>query len=120
MLPVSLSQLIHGPDSNNDRKSWNKRLGKCDFTLALMLLVNIQSSSGDLSQLSLRSLPSPHSFISSGQEFTSWIIWGSTGDESSAFFSHSTELASILLKYGQYDAVEVCFFVFKLFMIRIF
>lgn len=93
-------------DSNIDRKSWNERLGKCDFTLAFMLLLNIRSSSGDLSHLSLRSLPSPRSFISSVRDFTSWMIWGSTGEESSAFFSHSTELASILLKHGQYDAVE--------------
>ena len=78
-----------------------------------MLLVNIQSPSGDLSQLSLRSLPSSHRFISSVQDFTSWIIWGSTGEESSAFFSHSTELESILLRHGQYDAVEVCFYSFN-------
>ena len=113
LLPWPWSHFLHGPDSNIDRKSWNERLGKCDFTLAFMLLLNIRSSSGDLSHLSLRSLPSPRSFISSVRDFTSWMIWGSTGEESSAFFSHSTELASILLKHGQYDAVEVCLYAFN-------
>jgi len=88
------------------KRSWNEKLGKCHFTLAFILLHNIQSSSGDRSNLSSRCLPSSHDISNSMREFTSWIIWGKSG-ESSAFLSHSTELAPILLRHGQYDATEV-------------
>ncbi|KAA8545346.1 hypothetical protein F0562_020130 [Nyssa sinensis] len=93
-------------DGNVNKRSWNEKLGKCDFTLAFILLLNAQSTSEDQSQLSSRHLPDPSSFISSVREFTSWIIWGITGEESSVFFGHSTELALILLRHGQFDAVE--------------
>ncbi|KAE8022771.1 hypothetical protein FH972_008545 [Carpinus fangiana] len=92
-------------DSNMSKRSWNERLGKCHFTLAFILLHNIQSSSGDHSKLSSRCLPSSHDVINSMRDLTSWIIWGKSG-ESSAFLSHSTELALILLRHGQYDAIE--------------
>jgi hypothetical protein len=88
------------------KRSWNEKLGKCHFTLAFILLHNIQSSSGDHSKLSSRCLPSSHDVINSMRDLTSWIIWGKSG-ESSAFLSHSTELALILLRHGQYDAIEV-------------
>ncbi|GLT68100.1 hypothetical protein SLA2020_403600 [Shorea laevis] len=92
-------------DSNMCKRSWNEKLGKCHFTLAFILLHNIQSSSGDHSNLSSRCLPSSHDIINSMRDFTSWIIWGKSG-ESSAFLSHATELAPILLRHGQYDAIE--------------
>ncbi|XP_059445417.1 nuclear pore complex protein NUP160 isoform X2 [Corylus avellana] len=92
-------------DSNMSKRSWNEKLGKCHFTLAFILLHNIQSSSGDHSNLSSKCLPSSHDVINSMHDFTSWIIWGKSG-ESSAFLSHSTELALILLRHGQYDAIE--------------
>ena len=88
------------------KRSWNEKLGKCHFTLAFILLHNIQSSSGDHSKLSSRCLPSSRDVINSMCDLTSWIIWGKSG-ESSAFLSHSTELALILLRHGQYDAIEV-------------
>lgn len=93
-------------DNSVDKRSWNEKLGKCDFTLGCILSLDIQSSSEDQSHLSLRCLPDPASFINSMQDFTSWIIWGRTGEENPSFFSHSTELALILLRHGQYDAVE--------------
>uniref|UniRef100_A0A5B7BIU5 Uncharacterized protein n=1 Tax=Davidia involucrata TaxID=16924 RepID=A0A5B7BIU5_DAVIN len=93
-------------DGNVNKRSWNEKLGKCDFTLAFILLLNAQSTSEDQSHLSSRHLPDPRSFIYSIRDFTSWIIWGMTGEESSVFFGHSTELALILLRHGQFDAVE--------------
>lgn len=96
------------PDSKINKTSWNEQLGRCDFTLAFILLLNFQSSSEDQTRHSFRRLPDPSGFISSVREFTSWIIWGKTGEESSSFFSHLTDLAVILLRHGQCDAVEVC------------
>ncbi|KAF6156793.1 hypothetical protein GIB67_033262 [Kingdonia uniflora] len=96
-------------DSNTNKKSWNGKLGTCDFTLGSLLFLNFQNSSDDLGHLSSRSFPSPSKFISSVRNFNSWIIWGGTGEESSNFFGHSTELAMILLRHGQYEAVENLF-----------
>ncbi|KAF7127679.1 hypothetical protein RHSIM_Rhsim11G0112000 [Rhododendron simsii] len=93
-------------DNSVDKRSWNEKLGKCDFTFGCILLLDAQSSSEDQSHLSVRCLPDPASFIKSMRDFTSWIIWGRTGEENPSFFSHSTELALILLRHGQYDAVE--------------
>ncbi|XP_052192841.1 nuclear pore complex protein NUP160 isoform X2 [Diospyros lotus] len=93
-------------DNTIDRKSWNEKLGKWDFTLACILSLNTQSSFGDQSRLLVKCLPDPANIINSVREFTSWIMWGRTGEETSTFFSHSTELALILLKHGQYNAVE--------------
>lgn len=56
------------------------------------------------------SLPDPQVVTSTVRRFTSWIIWGMNGDDSSAFLSHSTELALILIRHGQYKAAEVKFF----------
>ncbi|KAF8378929.1 hypothetical protein HHK36_028354 [Tetracentron sinense] len=94
------------PDGNIDKSSWKEKLGTCNFTLAFILILNFRSSSEDQDYISSRYLPSPGNLIGSVQNFTSWIIWGRTGEESSAFFSNSTELAKILLRHGQYGAVE--------------
>lgn len=95
-------------DNNTGKRSWSEKLGKCDFTLAYVLLLNIQNSAEDKSHDSFRRLPDPSSILSSVRDFTSWIMWGSTGEESSAFFSHSTELSLFLFRHGQCDAVQVC------------
>ncbi|CAH9085976.1 unnamed protein product [Cuscuta europaea] len=100
------SQLSSLHLDNNERRSWNEKLGKSDFTLAFLLLLSIQCSSDTQSDLSFRSLPDPTCIKNSVQHFTSWIIWGVIGEGSSGFFSHSVELALILLRHGQYDAVE--------------
>ncbi|XP_062108027.1 nuclear pore complex protein NUP160 [Humulus lupulus] len=92
-------------DNNASKRSWNEKLGKCDFPLAFVLLLNTRSSTRD-SHLYSKYLPNLHDIIRSVRNFSSWIIWGKTG-ESSTFLSHSTELALILLKNGQYDAVEL-------------
>ncbi|KAL5542946.1 hypothetical protein UlMin_010656 [Ulmus minor] len=91
-------------DSNAGKRSWNEKLGKCDFPLAFIFLSNTQSSFGD-QYLHSRYLPNMHDIIILVRNFGSWIIWGRTGD-STTFLSHSTELALILLRHGQYDAVE--------------
>lgn len=88
------------------KRSWNEKLGKCHFTLAFILLLNMQSLPGGHTLLSSRCLPNPHDISNSIQDFTSWIIWGKSGEPSS-FLSHSRELALILLRHGQYDAAKV-------------
>ncbi|KAK0591184.1 hypothetical protein LWI29_036588 [Acer saccharum] len=93
-------------DSNIGKRSWSENHGKCHFTLAFILQLIIQGSSGDPSLMSLRSLPNPQDVTSSIRGFTSWIIWGEMGEESSSFLRRSTQLALILLQHGQYDAVE--------------
>ncbi|XP_024959556.1 nuclear pore complex protein NUP160 isoform X1 [Cynara cardunculus var. scolymus] len=93
-------------DSSIDRRSWNDKLGKCDFTLAFILLLDHQSSFGDQSRVDSRHLPHPSSFIAPVRNFISWIVWGRSEDGSSSFSSRSTMLALILLKHGQFDAVE--------------
>ncbi|KAK4566003.1 hypothetical protein RGQ29_002278 [Quercus rubra] len=92
-------------DSNMGKRSWNEKLGKCHFTLAFILLLNMQSLPGGHTLLSSRCLPNPHDISNSIQDFTSWIIWGKSGEPSS-FLSHSRELALILLRHGQYDAAK--------------
>ncbi|KAK6925523.1 Nuclear pore complex protein NUP160, partial [Dillenia turbinata] len=93
-------------DSSFDKRLLNENLGKCGFSLAFILLLYSQCYSGNQSCCSLKCLPSPDNFMCSIQDFSSWLIWGRTGEESSAFFGHSTELAQMLLRHGQYEAVE--------------
>ncbi|KAL2491059.1 SUPPRESSOR OF AUXIN RESISTANCE1 [Abeliophyllum distichum] len=93
-------------DGNDDKRSWNERLGKCDFPLAFILLLSMRSSYGDLGHLSFRRLSNPSSLISLSREFASWIIWGRAGEESSVSFSHSIDLAVVLLRHGQFNAAE--------------
>ena len=96
-------------DNSIDRRSWNERLGKCDFTLAFILLLDHQSSFKDQNRVDNDSkhLPNPTSFIGPVRSFISRIVWGRSDDVSSSFSTHSTMLALILLKHGQFDAVEV-------------
>ncbi|KAK6121287.1 hypothetical protein DH2020_044990 [Rehmannia glutinosa] len=93
-------------DSSVDRRLWSGKLGKSEFSLAFILLLSMQSSSGELGKLSFSRLPNPSSLINLSREFTSWIIWGRTGEESSVFFSNSIDLALVLLRHGQYNATE--------------
>ncbi|XP_012074439.1 nuclear pore complex protein NUP160 isoform X1 [Jatropha curcas] len=92
-------------DGSTDKRSWNEKLGKCNFTLAFILLLSIQISHGDPNRPS-RYLPNPQEILCSVRDFTSWIIWGKSGEESNSFLKRSTELALILLRHSQYDAVE--------------
>ncbi|XP_040960672.1 nuclear pore complex protein NUP160 isoform X3 [Gossypium hirsutum] len=100
-------------DNKINKRSWREKLGKCDFTLASLLLLNNQSSSGYERHLSLGCLLNPHEIITSVQKFASWIVWGNTGDVSSSFLRRSTELAIVLLRNGQYDAVEYLLAIFE-------
>ncbi|KAG5228130.1 nuclear pore complex protein [Salix suchowensis] len=93
-------------DNKTDRRSWNEKLGKCGFTLAFILSQTFQSSSGDPSQPSSQCLPNPQEIVNLVRGFTSWIIWGKTGEESTSFLRRSSEIALILLRHGQYGAVE--------------
>ncbi|KAL3729190.1 hypothetical protein ACJRO7_026308 [Eucalyptus globulus] len=90
-------------DSSSDRGSWEEKLGRSDFVLAFILLLSSNSFSEGLDM----SLPDPQVVTSTVRRFTSWMIWGMNGDDSSAFLSHSTELALILIRHGQYKAAEL-------------
>ncbi|KAM5553851.1 hypothetical protein ABKV19_025868 [Rosa sericea] len=92
-------------DSNTGRRSWNEKLGKCEFTLAFIFLLNVRSSSKDQSHISPRSIPSVEDIIDSVRESDSWTMWGQDG-ESLTFLKRAADLALILLRHGQYDAVE--------------
>lgn len=96
-------------DSNFIRRSWSERLGTCDFTIASLLFLNSRNSSVDFAYISSSSFPSPNEIIPLVQNFTSWIISGAPGEESSSFFSRSIELGLILLRHGQFEAVEDLF-----------
>ncbi|KAM7250291.1 hypothetical protein ACFE04_022174 [Oxalis oulophora] len=92
---------------NIDKRSWNEKLGKCDFGLALILLQNFQNPSGDYGHISSKCLPNPQDVVSLVREFTSWIIWSKTEEDSSCFTRRATELALTLLSHGQYDSAEL-------------
>ncbi|KAL6531494.1 hypothetical protein OROMI_027857 [Orobanche minor] len=92
-------------NSNVDKRLWNGRLGKSDFSLAFVLLLSMQSSYGDENHSFCR-LPHPSSLVNLSREFTSWIIWGRSGEESSVFFRNFIDLALVLLRHGQYNATE--------------
>ncbi|XP_071736992.1 nuclear pore complex protein NUP160 isoform X2 [Rutidosis leptorrhynchoides] len=93
-------------DSNANRRSWNDKVGKCDFTLAFILLLDHKRSFEDQNSADLKRLPNLGSFIVPARNFTSWIVWGKSEDGSSSFSSRSTMFALILLKHGQFNAVE--------------
>lgn len=101
---------VNGPDNNIGKRPWSENAGKCHFTIAYVLILNIHGFYGDPSHVPLRSLLNPQDITSSVQGFTGWIIWGEKCEESS-FLRRSTQLALILLRHGQYDAAEVnmCF-----------
>ncbi|XP_040373966.1 nuclear pore complex protein NUP160 isoform X2 [Rosa chinensis] len=92
-------------DSNTGRRLCNEKLGKCEFTLAFIFLLNVRSSSKDQNHFSPRSIPSVEDIIDSVREFDSWTMWGQDG-ESLTVLKRVVDLALILLRHGQYDAVE--------------
>ncbi|XP_042002284.1 nuclear pore complex protein NUP160-like isoform X1 [Salvia splendens] len=93
-------------DCSEDKRLWSRKLGKFEFSLAHILLLDMQGSSRELGNLLSSQLPNPISLVSSSRGLISWIIWGSSGDESSVFFSNSNDLALILLRNNQYSATE--------------
>lgn len=93
-------------DNNTGKRSWSQDLGSIDFTLAFILLRDAYDSDEGWSSRSLSSLLNPGSFINLVRHFSSWIIWGRSGDKPQSFFGHSTELAVSLLRHGQYNAAE--------------
>ncbi|TYJ95575.1 nuclear pore complex protein NUP160 isoform X5 [Cucumis melo var. makuwa] len=99
-------------DTYGGKEIWKGKLGKCDFTLASLLLLKMNSSAEGPVYLSTKCLLNPQDIVLATQNFTSWIIWGSSR-EPSAFLNTSTELAVVLLRHGQYDAVEYLLSVVK-------
>ncbi|WCJ32291.1 SUPPRESSOR OF AUXIN RESISTANCE1 [Euphorbia peplus] len=93
-------------DGSTGKRSWNEKLGKCDFTLAFILSITVNTSHGERSNPSSLNLPNSQEILGLVRDFTSWIIWGKSGEESNSFLKRSTELALILLRHSQYDAVE--------------
>ncbi|GAB4847402.1 hypothetical protein Ancab_026460 [Ancistrocladus abbreviatus] len=93
-------------DSNGDKRSWTERLGSINFTLDFVLTLSSRGSFEDQNRQSSSSFPSPQNFVSLVQSYISWLIWGGPGETSSYIFGRSIELAHILLRHGQYNAVE--------------
>ncbi|XP_047946839.1 nuclear pore complex protein NUP160 isoform X2 [Salvia hispanica] len=93
-------------DCSGDKRLWNAKLGNFEFSLAHILLLSMQGSSGEFGKLFFSQLPNPISLVTLSRGLISWIIWGRSGKESSVFFSNSTELALILLMNNQYSATE--------------
>ncbi|XP_022928856.1 nuclear pore complex protein NUP160 [Cucurbita moschata] len=99
-------------DKNGSKEIWKGKLGKCDFTLASLLMLKMNPSTEGPIYLSSKCLLSPQDIVLATHNFTSWVIWGN-GREPSAFLNTSTELALVLLRHGQYDAVEYLLSVVK-------
>ncbi|KAG9439278.1 hypothetical protein H6P81_019443 [Aristolochia fimbriata] len=93
-------------DNSSDKQSWNKMLGRYGFTLACILLRNFPASDEDKTCLSSMSFPNPDNFVSLVRNFSSWIVWGRKGEEPSGSFHHQLDLATVLLRHHQYEAVE--------------
>ncbi|XP_042063653.1 nuclear pore complex protein NUP160-like isoform X2 [Salvia splendens] len=93
-------------DCSGDKRLWNAKLGNFEFSLAHILLLSMQGSSGEFGKLFFSQLPNPITLVTLSRGLISWIIWGRSGEESSVFFSNSTELALILLRNNQYSATE--------------
>lgn len=102
---------MHDTDNNMGKQLWNEKLGRCDFTLAFIFLLNVGSSSIDHSHVSSEHFSNVQSFINKTRDFISWIIWGQTGG-SSTFLTRSIDLAFILFKHDQYGAAEVVYLSF--------
>ncbi|XP_027365626.1 nuclear pore complex protein NUP160 [Abrus precatorius] len=92
-------------DNNMGKQLWNEKLGRWDFTLAFIFLLNVGSSSMDHNNFSSERFSNVQSFINRTRDFISWIIWGQAGG-SSTFLIRSVDLAFILFKHGQYGAAE--------------
>ncbi|XP_054791802.1 nuclear pore complex protein NUP160-like isoform X2 [Prosopis cineraria] len=90
---------------NMGKRSWNEKLGRCDFTLAFIFLLNARSSSVDGNQLSSESFSNMLGIVVKIRDFVSWIIYGQSGGFST-FLSRSIDLSFILFKHGQYGAAE--------------
>ncbi|CAF1863807.1 unnamed protein product [Brassica oleracea] len=93
-------------DSSIDKKSWNKMLGKCGFSLAYILLFSDHRRCIVDSQFNLRYLPDSEITTSLVQNFVSWICYSKTGEDSSSLLRRSSELTLRLIRNGQADAVE--------------
>ncbi|RYR42511.1 hypothetical protein Ahy_A08g038982 isoform C [Arachis hypogaea] len=91
-------------DCNTGKQLWNEKLGRHDNTLAFILLLNVSSSSTDHGHL-LERFPNMQSFGDMMSDFISWIRWGQSRDFS-ILPCCSIDLAFILFKHGQYEAVE--------------
>ncbi|XP_057453270.1 nuclear pore complex protein NUP160-like isoform X2 [Lotus japonicus] len=92
-------------DNNLGRQLWNEKLGRCDFKMAFIFLLNVKSSSVDHSHLFSERFSYMQSFINRMRDFISLVIWGQAGG-SSTFLSRSIDLAFILFKHDQYGAAE--------------
>ncbi|KAK4272851.1 hypothetical protein QN277_021350 [Acacia crassicarpa] len=92
-------------DNDMGKRSWNEKLGRCDFTLAFIFLLNARSSSIDGNQAPSERLSNMQGIVVKIRDFVSWIIYGQAGGIST-FLSRSIDLSFILFKHGQYGAAE--------------
>ncbi|XP_020089864.1 nuclear pore complex protein NUP160 isoform X3 [Ananas comosus] len=93
--------------NNADKLSLNKKLGSVDFTLACLLDLPTSSEGQDI--LCSSFLLNPIHLIDLVRKFSSSILWGKSGEQSPVFSSPMTDLASVLLQDGQYEAAKNLF-----------
>lgn len=97
--------------SNGDKRSWYEKLRKPNFTLASILLPDIQSSPVDEKWLSSDYLPKPDQIICTVEIFITLILFGKPGDGPYSLLRHSTVLALLLFKHRQYEALEYLLYI---------
>lgn len=94
--------------NKTDKRSLHGKLGSSDFTLACLLDFPCSSEGEDF--LCSKSFPNPSKLIHFVQKFSSLVVWGKTGEELPFTSKPALELASLLLRHGQYEAAEVTVF----------
>ncbi|KAJ6835656.1 nuclear pore complex protein NUP160 [Iris pallida] len=90
--------------SKGDKRSLVERLGSSDFTLACLLGLP-RSDEGHNGFCSIY-FPKPREFIFSVRKFCSLIVWGEHMEESPTYSTTMIEIASLLLRHGQFEAAE--------------
>ncbi|KAG0475193.1 hypothetical protein HPP92_014879 [Vanilla planifolia] len=94
--------------SKADERSWHGKLGSPGFTLAFLLDFPFLSE-GDHNLL--KSFPSSGKIIQSVFKFSSLLVWGVASEVPPITTIRANELASLLLRHGQYEAAEHLFLI---------
>ncbi|GAB2231275.1 hypothetical protein Drorol1_Dr00027564, partial [Drosera rotundifolia] len=94
-------------DGNTSKPRWMEKINVMNFTLDYVLILNANIYSPNWKSQYSSCLPSPWNLTSMVKNFISWRIRGPSGKGVSHAFGHLTELALVLLRHGQYNAVEI-------------
>ncbi|KAL9253691.1 Nuclear pore complex protein NUP160-like protein [Drosera capensis] len=102
-------------DGNTSKPEWMEKINVMNVTLDYVLILNAKIYSPNWKSQYSSCLPSPWNLTSMVKNFISWTIRGPSGKGFSYAFGHLTELALVLLRHGQYNAVELGRLLFVLF-----